>query len=163
MKYIEHSKGVFKGGGVQTLPEIFRFFFLKSEGNEIEKKKDKKGMLGGGGLLPITQGTCIFWELIFFRVGLRNFHGGLRNFRGVEKFSGGVEKFSWGVEKFSGWGVEKFSGGGVEKFLGGVEKFSGGLRNFRGGGGLRNFLGGRGLRNFRGVIIISGGGVKFFL
>ena len=44
-------KGVFKGGvqGVQTNPEIFRFF-LKSEGKEIESKR-KKGMLGGGGYL----------------------------------------------------------------------------------------------------------------
>ena len=125
------AKGVFKGGvqGVQTPPEIFRFF-LKSEGKEIERKR-KKGMLGGGGLA-----LNIFLGLIFFRVGLRYFQGELRNYRGVQKFSGGVEKFSWGVEKFSGGGVENFSGGGVEKFSGG------GLRNFRGGGGLRNFRGG---------------------
>ena len=131
-------KGVFKGGvqGVQTPPK-FSDFFLKSEGKEIERKR-KKGMLGGGGL-PLN----IFLGLIFFRVGLRNY-------RGVEKFSGGVEKFSWGVEKFSG-GVEKFSGGG-EKFSWGVEKFSGrGLRNFR--GELRNFRGG--------VEKLSGGGAKF--
>ena len=108
-------KGVFKGGvqGVQTPPEIFRFF-LKSEGKEIERKRKKRDVGGGG--LPLN----IFLGLIFFRVGLRYFQGG------VEKFSGGVEKFSWGVEKFSG---------------GGVEKFSGGLRHFR-GGGLRKFRGG---------------------
>ena len=46
------GKGVFKGRGggvqgVQTPPEIFRFF-LKSEGKEIERKR-KKGMLRGGG------------------------------------------------------------------------------------------------------------------
>ena len=54
-------KGVFKGGvqGVQTPPEIFRFF-LKSEGKEIESKR-KKGMLGVGGL-PFN----IFLGLIFF-------------------------------------------------------------------------------------------------
>ena len=105
-------KGVFKGGvqGVQTPPEIFRFF-LKSEGKEIERKR-KKGMLGG---LPLN----IFLGLIFFRVGLRYFQGGLRNYRGVQKFSGGIEKFSWGVEKFSGGG--------------GLRNFQGGLRIFRGG------------------------------
>ena len=55
-------KGVFKGGvqGVQTPPEIFRFF-LKSEGKEIERKR-KKGMLGGGEGLPLN----IFLGLIFF-------------------------------------------------------------------------------------------------
>ena len=64
-------KGVFKGGGVQTPPpEIFRFF-LKSEGKDIERKRKKKGMLGGGGL-PLN----IFLRLIFFRVGLRYFQGG---------------------------------------------------------------------------------------
>ena len=43
------GKGVFKGGvqGVQTPPEIFRFF-LKSEGKEIERKRKKKGCWGGG-------------------------------------------------------------------------------------------------------------------
>ena len=86
-------KGVFKGVGVQGVqpppPEIFRFF-LKSEGKEIERKR-KKGLLGGGGL-PLN----IFLGLIFFQVGLRYFQRGLRNFRGVEKFSRGVEKFSWG-------------------------------------------------------------------
>ena len=44
-------KGVFKGGfrGFKPPPEIFRFF-LKSEGKEIERKR-KKGMLGGGGVV----------------------------------------------------------------------------------------------------------------
>ena len=45
-------KGVFKGGGGS---EIFRFF-LKSEGKEIERKR-KKGMLGGGGTSILTY----FW------------------------------------------------------------------------------------------------------
>ena len=46
------SKGVFKGGvqGVQTPPRNFQNFFLKSEGKEIERKR-KKRMLGGGGYL----------------------------------------------------------------------------------------------------------------
>ena len=45
-------KGVFKGGvqGVQTPPEIFRFF-LKSEGKERERKRKKKDVGGGGGYL----------------------------------------------------------------------------------------------------------------
>ena len=109
------SKGVFKGGvqGVQTPPEIFRFFFGKVK-EKRWKEKEKKGMLGGGGL-PLN----IFLGLIFFRVGLRYFQGGLRNYRGVEKFS---------------WGVEKFSGGGLRNFRGGLRNFRGGLRNFRGGG-----------------------------
>ena len=34
--------------GVQTPPEIFRFF-LKSEGNDIEKKRKKKEFFFGGG------------------------------------------------------------------------------------------------------------------
>ena len=107
------SRAYLRGGsgGSNPPPEIFRFF-LKSEGKEIERKR-KKGMLGGGGL-PLN----IFLGLIFFRVGLRYFQGGLRNYRGVQKFSGGVEKFSWGVEKFSG-GVEKYSGGGLRIFFGG--------------------------------------------
>ena len=71
--YIIHVlKGVFKGGvqGVQTPPEIFRFF-LKSEGKEIERKRKKRDVGGGGGL-PLN----IFLGLIFFRVGLRYFQGG---------------------------------------------------------------------------------------
>ena len=63
-------KGVFKGGGVQPPPPEFSDFLLKSEGKEIERKR-KKGMLGGGGL-PLN----IFLGLIFFRVGLRYFQGG---------------------------------------------------------------------------------------
>ena len=78
------------GGSNSPPPPKFSDFFLKSEGKEIERKREK-GMLGGGGL-PLN----IFLGLIFFRVGLRYFQGGLKNFRGVEKFSGGVEKFSWG-------------------------------------------------------------------
>ena len=75
------TKGVFKGEvqGVQTPPEIFRFF-LKSEGKEIERKRKKRDVGGGG--IPVN----IFLGLIFFRVGLRYFQGGLRNYRGVEKF-----------------------------------------------------------------------------
>ena len=55
------TKGVFKGGvqGVQTPPEIFRFFF-KSEGKEIESKRKKRDVGGGG--LPLN----IFLGLIFF-------------------------------------------------------------------------------------------------
>ena len=89
------TKGIFKGGGVSggsKPPKIFRFF-LKSEGKEIERKKE---VLRGGGELPLN----IFLGLIFFRVGLIYFQGGLRNYRGVEKFSGGVEKFSWGLRNF---------------------------------------------------------------
>ena len=57
-------------GGVQTPPpKIFRFF-LKSEGKEIERKRKKRDVGGGG--LPLN----IFLELIFFRVGLRYFQGG---------------------------------------------------------------------------------------
>ena len=44
------SRPYLRGGGVQgvqTSPEIFRFF-LKSEGKEIERK-EKKGCWGGGG------------------------------------------------------------------------------------------------------------------
>ena len=55
--FIEMTKGVFKGGfrGFKPPPpEIFRFF-LKSEGKEIERKR-KKGMLGGGGYL-----STYFW------------------------------------------------------------------------------------------------------
>ena len=75
-----NNKGVFKGGvqGVQTPPRNFQIFFLKSEGKEIERKR-KKVMLGGGGL-PLN----IFLGLIFFRVGLRYFQGG-----GGEKLSRG--------------------------------------------------------------------------
>ena len=46
-----------RGGGVQgvqTIPEIFRFF-LKSEGKEVERKRNEKGWGGGK-----------FWDLRFF-------------------------------------------------------------------------------------------------
>ena len=145
MRIFQH-KGVFKGGvqGVQTPPEIFRFF-LKSEGKEIEEK----GMWGGGGYL-----LTYFWGLIFFRVRLGYFQGGLRNFRG-------------GLGNFRGGGLRNFRGGGLRNFRGGLRNFRGGVEKFSGGGvgnfwgrGLRIFFGG-GLRNFRGVKIITGD-VKFF-
>ena len=60
-------EGAFKGGGSSI--EIFRFV-LKCEGKEVERKR-KKGCGGGGGL-PLN----IFWELIFFREGLRFFGRG---------------------------------------------------------------------------------------
>ena len=44
-------KGVFRGGGLggsNPPPQNFQIFFLKSEGKEIERKR-KKGMLVGGG------------------------------------------------------------------------------------------------------------------
>ena len=86
-----------------TPPEIFRFF-LKSEGKEIEEKRN----VGGGGL-PLN----IFLGLIFFRVGLRYFQGGLRNFQGgLRNFRGWLRNFRGGVEKFSG-------GGGLRKTQGG--------------------------------------------
>ena len=46
-------KGVFKGGvqGVQTPPPKFSDFFLKSEGKEIERKRKKRDVWGGGGYL----------------------------------------------------------------------------------------------------------------
>ena len=47
-------------GGFKPPPK-FSDFFLKSEGKEIESKR-KKGMLGGGGGLPLN----IFLGLIFF-------------------------------------------------------------------------------------------------
>ena len=53
-------KGVFKRGGVQTPPEIFRFFW-KSEGKELERKRN-----GGGGyfnlIVNIFFGIEIFFE-----------------------------------------------------------------------------------------------------
>ena len=69
--WLSLSKGVFKGGGSggSNLPEIFNFFF-KSEGKEIERKR-KKRVLGGGGYF-----LTYFLGLIFFRVGLRYFQGG---------------------------------------------------------------------------------------
>ena len=51
-------KGVFKGGGFRGFkpPPKFSDFFFKSEGKEIESKR-KKGMLGGGGGYLLTY----FW------------------------------------------------------------------------------------------------------
>ena len=43
------NKDVFKGGGVQPPPSIFRFSF-KSEGKEVERKR-KRNKMGGGGLI----------------------------------------------------------------------------------------------------------------
>ena len=97
--YIVLCKGVFKGGvqGVQTPPK-FSDFFLKIEGKEIERKRKKRDV-GGGGVTSLH----IFGVGIFLS-GVEIFSGGLRNYRGVEKFSGGVEKFSGGVVKFPGGG-----------------------------------------------------------
>ena len=68
-----------RGGGVQGVqtPPKFSDFFLKSEGKEIERKRKKRDV-GGGGVVHLN----IFLGLIFM----------------------GVEKFSWGVEKISGGG-----------------------------------------------------------
>ena len=102
---------IFKGGGVQTPPSaIFRISF-RSEGKEVERKRKRNKMGGGGLIVNIFWGVEIFSsEVVIFSGGLRNFRGGggknyflggdgLRNFRGGE-----VEKF-WGV-----WGwIEKFS------------------------------------------------------
>ena len=78
-------KGVFKGGGFRGFKpdRNFQIFFLEKWRKRDRKKKKKKGCWGGGGWLPLN----IFLGLIFFRVGLRYFHGGLRNFRESEKFS----------------------------------------------------------------------------
>ena len=165
--FICYSQGRIEGGvqGVQPPPppEIFRFF-LKSEGKEIERKR-KKEMLRGGGL-PLN----IFLGWIFISSGVKIFLNGLRNFReGLRNFRGGLRNLSVGWEIFGG--VEKFSGGweffgGLRNFWRAVEKFSGGLRNFRGkgekcsGGGLKFFFLGGGLRNFLGgrLRIFFGGG-----
>ena len=64
-------------GGSNPPPEIFRFF-LKSEGKEIERKRKKRHVGGGGGVVHLN----IFLGLIFFRVGLRYFHGGREIFVG---------------------------------------------------------------------------------
>ena len=113
MKISTIARAYLRGGfrGFKPPPK-FSDFFLKSEGKEIERKRKKMDVGGGGYLLTY------FWVDIFSS-GVEIFSGGLRNFWGVEKFSGGVEKFSWGVEKFSGGGVEKFSGEGVRNFRGG--------------------------------------------
>ena len=50
------SKGVFKGGGSggsNPSPEIFRFF-LKSEGKEVERKREKNEKRWGGGLIQLN-------------------------------------------------------------------------------------------------------------
>ena len=46
---IDACKGVFKGGGGSNPPPSPKFsdFFLKSEGKEIERKKNEKGWGGG--------------------------------------------------------------------------------------------------------------------
>ena len=66
---MEEGKGVFKGGGFKPPPK-FSDFFLKSEGKEIERKRKKRDVGGGG--LPLN----IFLGLIFFQVGLRYFQAG---------------------------------------------------------------------------------------
>ena len=47
------------GGGFRGFkpPEIFRFFFLKSEGKETERKRKKRDVGGGGGYL-----LTYFWD-----------------------------------------------------------------------------------------------------
>ena len=46
------GKGVFKGGGSGgSNPLKFSDFFLKSEGKEIERKRKKRDVEGGGGYL----------------------------------------------------------------------------------------------------------------
>ena len=60
---IHANKGVFKGGfrGFKPPPPPkFSDFFLKSEGKEIERKRKKKGMWGGGLPLNIFLGLIIF-------------------------------------------------------------------------------------------------------
>ena len=64
------ARAYLRGGGFKPPPK-FSDFFLKSEGKEIERKR-KKGMLEGGGGVLLN----IFFGLIFFRVGLRYFQGG---------------------------------------------------------------------------------------
>ena len=58
-------------------PPKFSDFFLKSEGKEKERKRKKRDV-GGGGVVHLN----IFLGLIFFRVGLRYFHGGREIFVG---------------------------------------------------------------------------------
>ena len=43
------NKDVFKGGGVQPPPPIFRISF-KSKGKEVERKRKRNKMGGGGGV-----------------------------------------------------------------------------------------------------------------
>ena len=119
------NKDVFKGGGVQSPPPQFSEFLSKVKGEEVERKR-KRNKMGGGGLI-----INIFFGVEIFSSGVVIFSGGLRNFRGVgEKiyFMGGR-----GFEKFSGGGVKKFSWEGLRKFLGGVVKNVCGVEKIQGG------------------------------
>ena len=49
MRHFVATKGVFKGGGLNPPKKILK----KSEGKEVERKKMKK-YVGGGGGLPVT-------------------------------------------------------------------------------------------------------------
>ena len=129
------NKDVFKEGGSNPTtppPAIFRISF-KSEGKEVERKRKRNKMGGGGLIVNIFLGVEIFsFEVVIFSRGLKNYFffggGGLRNFPGgVKKFFGEGLRKIWGggyvVKNFCGvekiQGVEKFSGGGeVEKFWG---------------------------------------------
>ena len=118
---------------------------FKGEGKEVERKRKRNKVGGGGGLI-----VNIFFGVEIFSSGVFFFWGGdgLRYFRG----GGGVKKFSGeGLRKKiffggGGWlrilvGLKNFRGGesrnsgecgdGLKNFRGWVEKFSGGLRNFR--------------------------------
>ena len=77
------SRAYLRGGfrGFKPPPK-FSDFFWKSEGKEIERKRKKRDVGGGGGL-PLN----IFLGLIFFPSG-------------AEIFSGGVEKLLRGSEIF---------------------------------------------------------------
>ena len=46
--HLNITKGVFKGGGVQTPtpPPRFSIIFLKSAGKEVERKRNEKGCRG---------------------------------------------------------------------------------------------------------------------
>ena len=57
--YSTHTRAYLRGGGGSggsNPPRNFQIFFLKSEGKEIERKR-KKGMLEGGGAYLLTY----FW------------------------------------------------------------------------------------------------------
>ena len=88
------------GGGSECSnhPEIF-WFFLRSEGKEVERKKEKKMKI-------------VFWGWYFFEWGWDIF-------RGVEKFSdGGLRNFRSGVlRNFREGGFRNFCGGGGLRFL----------------------------------------------
>ena len=72
--------------GFKPPPPTFSDFFLKSEGKEVERKKNEKGCGGGGYLLTYFLGVEIFPEgvekFFFLGGGVRNFRQGVRNFRG---------------------------------------------------------------------------------